>query len=482
MVLSPRSPGRLSVSRSACLRALQDPVAIFLVLSAIVGAIVMVLNPPLRGPDELAHFLRVYGVARGDVVPSTTDEKGRKGVFLPARLSEDMRYFESSRREREGGRFAYPQLMEGFRQQRAAVPTTETRPDVFQFYEGAESYSPASYLPYIIGYWVSEAAGLEFFATLQVMRIAGFLAATATAAYAIAIVPHLKWTFLLIAMLPAALYARTVVSTDGVALGTVLVVTALCLRSSQQSDGGGQVKRRALWMLWCVLTKPPHAAFVVLEAMTRPVRKLPSQWLSVAFVTLPGVILTAVWVVAVSGDAGTWRIMGSDQARADLFDPVKKLWFLLEHPLQFPKLVIASVVDDGSNLWRQLIGVLGWLDTPLRTWIYPVVTVLLVAGLVGSCPIDTKTRFRVAAVATLATVGYVLAVYATFYLSWTALDAEKVWGVQGRYFIVALPPLAVAIAAGLRRGLGEHARACIAVASALVSGGAVIEAIIRVQW
>ena len=67
---------------------------------------------------------------------------------------------------------------------------------------------------------------------LLLMRAFGLLAFTAAAAYAIAVTPALKWAFVLIALLPVALYNRSVLSADGAALSSALVITALCLRAA----------------------------------------------------------------------------------------------------------------------------------------------------------------------------------------------------------------------------------------------------------
>ena len=62
------------------------------------------------------------------------------------------------------------------------------------------------------------------------MRFAGLAVLTGVIACAIAIVPNLSWTFLAIAMLPAAFYGRSVISADGSALAAAMMATALWLR------------------------------------------------------------------------------------------------------------------------------------------------------------------------------------------------------------------------------------------------------------
>ena len=48
-----------------------------------------------------------------------------------------------------------------------------------------------------------------------------------------------------------------------------------------------------------------------------------------------------------------------------------------EHPLHFPLAVWTTFTDWGDRLWPELIGILGWQDIWLRSWIYLVLTVFL---------------------------------------------------------------------------------------------------------
>jgi uncharacterized membrane protein len=216
--------------------------------------------------------------------------------------------------------------------------------------------------------------------------------------------------------------------------------------------------------------------------MTRRLSDVPRQWRSAAIVVLPAVLLSLMWVVWGSTDVAAYRLTEGMGLPAEHFDPVWKLGFMLTEPLLFPKLVASNLANYGGHLWRQVIGVLGWLDTRLLAWVYPVLTALLTASFITSLQVDRSTGRRLATVSALAVLGYCFALYLIFFLVWTALDAEQVDGVQGRYFVVALPALAVVPAALLRRGLPTNIQATIALAGAAISCGATIEAILRVDW
>ena len=55
------------------------PAACFALLSLVFGAIVIAVTPPLRGPDENAHFLRAFGIARGEI-PARADAELDRSV------------------------------------------------------------------------------------------------------------------------------------------------------------------------------------------------------------------------------------------------------------------------------------------------------------------------------------------------------------------------------------------------------------------
>jgi uncharacterized membrane protein len=456
------------------------PVPVFLVLSFLFGLPAILLTPPLRGADEPAHILRAYGIAQGEIIASLADAQGRRGLFLPADLHDDFDFFEAARYRFGSPGFDYRQVMAEYVQRRnARSAASADRPQVFVLYAGSEGYAPIVYLPYVIAAWGARLAGLDFVPMLLAMRLLGFAIATAVAAYAMAIVPRLQWAFVAIAMLPISLYERAIVSADGAALSCTMMVTALCLRAAAGSRD--RPPERSLWMTLCVLIKPSHTAFVVLEGMTRPLAQLRRRWPAFLLVVGPGVVLAVGWVVGTSADMGAWRMIEGTGEPAEHFNVGWKLGFLVHNPGHFLHAVIGSL-DYTGELWREMLGVLGWRDTRLPEAVYWLLTAMLLATFLERIDLDDATKRRVAAVASLAVLGYCAAVFLIFYLAWTPIATDRVHGLQGRYFTIALPPAAVAIAALAGRAPRQAAMAAIGMAAALISGGALLQAVVRSQW
>jgi Predicted membrane protein (DUF2142) len=457
------------------------PGTVFTLLSLVFGCAVMAVVPPLRGHDEPAHFLRAYAFTNGEILPATKDAHGRSGTYLPARIYDDFVFFEQLLHRSRAIGFDYRKGMADHARFRASLPAvTSADPPVFVLFAGSESYTPVGYLPYILGAAAARALDLDFLGTLAAMRAAGLLALTAIIVGAIACAPGFGWPLLLIAMLPSALYARSIVGVDAPALAFTVMAVALCLRALQSE--AVSTAQRALWITLSVLTKPPHIVFVGLEAMTGSMRELRSRWPTVLMIVLPGLVLLPLWVLATGGEVAAWRMVHGTDKPDDLFDPLRKLAFMLANPLHFPQAVINSMgMDYGPQILRQIIGVLGWLDTSLRAWVYPALALLLIAVSLG-WNFAAQYRLRVAMVAGLVTLAYVAAVYLVFYLAWTPPNYHRIDGVQGRYFVVVLPMLSLVVSALVRVGLPERTRAIATIAGAVIAGIATVEAVLRVDW
>jgi uncharacterized membrane protein len=327
---------------------------------------------------------------------------------------------------------------------------------------------------------VAQRAGLGFLETFYLMRMAGLLAMTMVIAYAIALTPTLKWSFAAIAMLPSALYGRAVINADAAALAYSLVLVAIFLRITMGMPIV-TASARSLWMLLCVLSKPPNVAFVLLEWLSRSPASLRRRFWQVAAATLPAVVAALLWTAISSADVAAWRLVELTGVHAEQFSPGWKLRFMVTNPLAFPRALLGAVMETHPmEFLRQVVGVLGLFDTVLRAWLYPLIGLLLVATFVS--PFGSGRRMACALASLFTALAYCLAVFLIFYLISTPVDADRIWGVQGRYFVPVLPLLAAAMAAALNRGRDGRLTTAFAIAVGLLSGGGSIDAILRQDW
>src|SRR5262245_48835442 len=71
------------------------PATVFLFLSLAFGAATAFVVPPLRGPDEIAHFLRIHSYMRGELLPAA-EVDGRKGLFVEPELHNQLHFFKEA--------------------------------------------------------------------------------------------------------------------------------------------------------------------------------------------------------------------------------------------------------------------------------------------------------------------------------------------------------------------------------------------------
>jgi uncharacterized membrane protein len=107
---------------------------------------------------------------------------------------------------------------------------------------------------------------------------------------------------------------------------------------------------------------------------------------------------------------------------------------------------------------------------------------MLLAAFVARIQATPAIRLRLALAAAVTVLCYTVAVYFICYLVFTPLEADSVWGVQGRYFVPILPLLAIAVAALVNRAPAPWLSAALAVSAATLSGVASIAAIIDTDW
>jgi uncharacterized membrane protein len=352
-------------------------------------------------------------------------------------------------------------------------------PEQFAPFAGTEGYNPVAYIPYIVAAAIGGLLRLDVPSMLLLMRFFGLLAFTAVTAYAIAVTPALKWAFMLIAMLPVSLYNRTVLSADGAALSYTLAITALCF-SAAQKPVAGQIWERSLWMTLCTLSKQPQVVFVLLELMASRLKE--SRWSSLAIVVLPGLILSPLWVVAVSGDIAVWRLLEERSVSSEQFNPLWKLLYMWDHPYHFPLAAWTALSGWAGRLWQELIGIVGWQDILFPPWAYLVLTVLLLLVPLQKLQLDGAVRARLIVINGLVVLGYVVLVYLIFFLIYTPIDTDHVRGVQGRYFVVALPVAAIFIAAVINLELPPGMPAAIAIAGSMIAGITTVEGVVRAHW
>ena len=156
-------------------------------LSLAFGSLVAIVIPPLRGPDEISHFLRIYAYARGELLPAA-EVDGRKGIFVDRELYQQLSFFRSAgelfatAREKD---VRYGQIMALYRDSAGKIDDDSDQAAIFCAIRRDRRLYPDRISPYIPAAAIGRLLRLDFPDLLLLMRLFGIAAFTAVAAYAI---------------------------------------------------------------------------------------------------------------------------------------------------------------------------------------------------------------------------------------------------------------------------------------------------------
>ncbi len=404
-----------------------------------VVAFLSLATPPMQVADEDAHFLRAVQLGQGGILAA--NRPGVLNGLLPGSAVRFARGFDQP--PAAGATARWYQDRAGIRQ-----AGWNSRP-VAAFFGNTAIYPPVFYLPAAIAIDASRLCGAGPAGSLQAGRIAQGLVSMALAALALAIARRGRLVLFLLLSLPMTLSLFGSCSQEGPMLATAALAAAWLSRRDAGAPG-----TTAGWIGIGLLLGLLGAA------------KLPS----ILFGLIPafiggacgrrraGLAATAAALLASLGwlAVGAVPLMGGLQ-RAGV-SPSRQLALVLGHPLHAGLVAVRTLEVFGPTLVRELVGVLGLLDTVLPASFYAAVLLCLccAAGAerwpLAPSPPSSRGPGSGWAIAILV-AGSVAMIFALFYLVWTPVGGALIEGVQGRYLLppllfstLLLPPVAAELA------------------------------------
>lgn len=389
-------------------------------------AILSVIIPPLKSPDEHDHLERAYLLGKGVLIAERPEGKA-SGGNIDTGLSAYLNSFLPSQ-----GKLTESELL-------AAREIQWSGQRVYDPSPGAAYYFPIIYLPQTSALLIGERLGLTVDSSYRLARAFALLAAALLVFSAFRIYPANPIVLALIA-LPMSLFQLSSASLDGISTALAMFTIATFLRIAKEKGNAPSWCIYALAIAVVVLTTSRvHAAPVLLLLVasywyTRDKRAL----YLLAFATL----FFASWTAIAIKTTVDLRVTSSAPVSGVVA-------FYLKHPLQFFTVLWASLSDHSlrSFYCRSFLGVLGWLDTPFEERFYNFLGwgILGIAVLAVSVR-NFKEEWRQRSLLILIALAGVLLTFFALLVTWTPHPAGNIAGVQGRYFMIPALFLAYGIA------------------------------------
>jgi uncharacterized membrane protein len=422
---------------------------VFLVLCIIFGLAWTFLVPPFQLPDEDAHFFRAWSVSDGKIFTKTVkgpDGKPAAGEYLPA----DMVGLPDSMgahmvRRNPFNKYDFGNFWKFMGR------LCETRPDYSKrvFADtSAEMYSPVPYLPQVAGIVACRALGAGPLVCYYAARIFVMLAYALLVFLAVKVTPVGKNLFVIVGLLPMSVALSVSVGADAVSNGAAFLFSAYMLRLSL-TDRHLPLTRGKLAAVFGLLAviallKQPYLllALLVLAVPAERFGNRRARYVFAASALLFTLAVSAAWNVPAI-------VFASAHAQAAgpslLGDPAGQVGFILTHPLGYLTALYNGIFHyvlqaQGRGLWRQFLGLLGWLDLVFPAFFYDLLGLFLLAQLLfsqGTPRIPAGGRAVLFFTSLAAAAGVATAMYLV-----NPVGSDSVTGLQGRYF-TPIAPLAL---------------------------------------
>ncbi len=410
-------------------------VRIFLCIYAMLGVLFFVAVPLYGTPDELAHYERIYGITEGRIIADVA-ESGEGGSLLPANIVE--------------GNYDRDTTLSSNRNGFSIVASEE---EAFITYGNTAYYSPLTYMPQIIGVRLARFFSDKLYIAAYAGRIFGFITVGLMLARAIHLLPFGREIVFVIGLFPITVQEAVSLSGDAFTLAVATYFTAYAVHAMCDSGGlsKGEIAEGFLLLLFlggCKFIYVPLAILLLIVPADRFGGR--QKKIIMGIVALLMLAAECFGWLAVTG-----RYM--DYAFREGVNVIAQREVILAQPLQFLGIYAATL---GENLSYLLTGMtashLGIYNVEPPIWISRLGLIALLAAAFVSWEKDwgkkqtassKKASLKPAQIICMLLVTILIAILIgiSLYLQWTPVGAQRIEGIQGRYFLPILPAFMLAV-------------------------------------
>ena len=410
------------------------PEWIFLIIAIPASTVFAFITPPLQVPDEGSHFLRANEIAEFNII-----NRHKTGPASIVKLDSAFGRLHFLAGEKTS--------MAEITQHLGIKLEPEKRTSIV-----TPDYT-VPYIPQALGIFIGKIFDSSPLVLMYLGRIFNLLISILLMFYAIRIIPQFKWIFLLLALMPKTVFLFGSLSYDCLTISLSFLTIAVFFHYAFACERNLKLKDLALMALMVLLLlfcKPPYFLLGLLFFFIPPKKfgKL-YKYIMIAI----GVVFLGLLIL--KGPALVRTFSSSDSAQlvntADLSksspdlpvirpDDQTKL-ILNDIPAYFKLMVKSGFVYFRSYILESFVGYLGYVDVQLPDMLtYSCLLLILLSALALSgenvkLGLTKKTLLFIMVMATFVIVETAMYVYAT------RPGRDRVYGVQGRYFIPMAPLL-----------------------------------------
>ncbi len=413
----------------------------FFAFSVLFGCLIIyMIGPGYYTWDEEAHFKNVYTLASDSEIEWNQSAWEFYNKELPDVTGKDENYLLTYYTNAVESNVMY------------TIPRDST----------AVGMSHQMYVPFAVVYRICSALGIPFAYKIMAMRIFNLLVCSLIVAFAIHIAKARKLLIAFCFMLPTLVFQMSTITYDGLTNALILLGSVLWMNEMVERD------RKLSWAsvlgsLLCITVGSfAKAVYIplILMMFLYPVSKFSSKNQRRVFRILIVVIcllMIATFAAPVVSDTAGTVSAGAD-ARGGETSTGGQIMSMIYHPLASAKLMITNVfsfdnfrnlgnpVDDSylfTTLFAMNFALLGVLGDQWNLLLIPALLLVFLCCYDQKEPVVLRKKERVfVAVVVLLAVCFI---WGALYLSFTEVGSESIAGVQARYYLPFILPVACVV-------------------------------------
>jgi uncharacterized membrane protein len=411
---------------------------IFVVLAFIYGLTFVLITPPFQTPDETSHFFRAYQISCAQF--RAVKENDRTGGYVPQSIDSFANFYKKYSLN------PYCKMNFEYLKKTFTIPLRSDK-IVFKDFCYTALYSPISYLPQSVVLFCLRVFNVRPAFLLYLSRLSALIFWIILIYFSIKIIPVQKYLLAFLAFLPMSLLVNSSISADVVTNGLSFFLIAYTLRIAL---GNKKFSRKDLIIISIVVVLLGFAkvlyATLALLFFVIPVAKIGSlkKYLLIgSLILFLGFGSTFIWAKCIHGiytPYKNYNVQIRDEINlADKADVSKQIEFISEHKKHCIKIFVRSFFQEFNGLTSSYIGLLGWGDTVLPDWFIIINYIFIFLLAISTNYEKAMFTFTQRIILVFIFILITWLIMLSQYLSWDDVASEKVYPLQGRYFIPIIP-------------------------------------------
>jgi uncharacterized membrane protein len=418
------------------------PQKVFLFVTIVFGFIMVVVTPPFKVPDEINHFYRAWQVSTGTFSSQKLEQ--RLGGFIPKsfdKLSQEFYPYTLNPYNRISPKEIYS----------TRLIDLNLNDTIFKDFPNTALYSAILYFPQALGISVGYHVNLNPLWLVYLGRLCNLIIYIIIGYFIIKLVPFKKWFFVVLMTLPMTISIHASLSADTILNELCFLWIAYVLKLSlDERIKRVDYKHFIALILLAILIGMSKLVYVPILLILLLIPSAKFVNIKFRIVTLISVITIGLGTALIQKSVVDSKYIPYSEYNKTYRDQTilkegvdinKQIDFITSNKKETLSIFAKSFSNEFSLMTSSYIGLLGWGDINLPKWFIYMMYLIIFSLVIVNWEDESKYKLSFIGRSWLGLIVLALLVLIMLsqYLSWDLVGENKVYPLQGRYFISVFP-------------------------------------------